>query len=224
MNRHKRIGMTRADVNPAFTERDEPRLYDAAGPLSYPREGTESMESFDTLKPGFSWLLYERKTMKPTGRGKNKTEVRTMAFELKPYKPFGELASLRDEMDKMWNRFFGEWPSTEGFRGEWAPSLDVSETEESIVVRAEVAGLDPKDIDISLTNDALTIKGKREQEKEEKEENYHRIERSYGSFSRSIRLPKEVKGDKIKASCKNGVLKITLPKSKEAKEIKIKVE
>jgi HSP20 family protein len=127
-------------------------------------------------------------------------------------------------MDKMWNRFFGEWPGPESFRGEWAPSLDVSETKDNVVVKAEVPGMEPKDIDISLTNDVLTIKGTREQEKEEKEENYHRIERSYGSFSRSVRLPREVHSDKIKASYKNGVLKITLPKSEAAKEIKIKVE
>ncbi len=147
-----------------------------------------------------------------------------MAFEVKPWKPFTELATFREEMDKMWNRFFGEWSTLEPFRGEWAPFLDVSETKESIVVKAEVPGMEPKDIDISLTNDVLTIKGKKEQDKEESEENFHRIERSYGSFSRSIRLPRGVHSDKIKASYKNGVLKITLPKSEEAKEIKIKVE
>lgn len=147
-----------------------------------------------------------------------------MAFEMKPYEPFKELASLREEMDRIWSRFFGEWPSTESFRGEWAPSLDVSETKDNIVVRAEVPGIDAKDIDVSLANNVLTIKGKKEQEKEEKEENYHRVERSYGSFSRSIRLPREVKSDKITASYKNGVLKITLPKAEESKEIKVKVE
>jgi HSP20 family protein len=147
-----------------------------------------------------------------------------MAFEVKPYKPFGDLANLREEMDRMLNRFFGEWPTTESFRGEWAPSLDVSESKENIVVRAEVPGIDAKDIDISLANDVLTIKGQKEQEREEKEENYHRVERSYGSFSRSVRLPREVSSDKIKASYKNGILKITLPKSEEAREIKIKVE
>ncbi len=159
------------------------------------------------------------------GKGDSCKEVLVMAFEVKPWKGFSELTTLREEMDKMWNRFFGgEWPSLETFRGEWAPSVDVSETKDSVVVRAEVPGLEPKDIDISLSNDVLTIRGKKEQEKEEKEENYHRIERSYGSFSRSIRLPREVQGNKIKANYKNGVLRITLPKSKEAKEIKIKVE
>jgi len=159
-----------------------------------------------------------------SGRENPEKEMGNMAFEVTPWKPFRELATIREEMDKMWNRFFGEWPSPEPFRGEWAPSLDVSETKADIVVKAEVPGMDAKDIDISLANDVLTIKGKKEQEKEEKEENYHRIERSYGSFARSIRLPREVQSDRIKASYKNGVLKITLPKSEEAKEIKIKVE
>lgn len=111
-------------------------------------------------------------------------------------------------------------------RGEWAPSLDVSETKDNIAVKAEVPGMDAKDIDISLANDVLTVKGEKKQQKEEKDENYHRVERSYGAFSRSIRLPREVQSDKIKANYKNGVLKITLPKSEEAKkkEIKIKVD
>ncbi len=149
-----------------------------------------------------------------------------MAFDLTPWRPFRELTTLRDEMDKLWNRFFGEWPSAELFRGEWAPSLDVSETKENIVVKAEIPGMDTKDIDISLANDVLTIKGEKKQEKEEKEENYHRVERSYGTFTRSIRLPVDVESNKIKATHKNGVLKITLPKSEKAKakEIKIKVD
>ena len=93
-------------------------------------------------------------------------------------------------------------------------------------MKAEVPGMDPKDIDISLSDGLLTIKGEKKQEREEKEENYHLVERSYGAFTRSIRLPKEVQSDKISASYKNGVLKVTLPKSEEAKkkEIKIKLE
>jgi HSP20 family protein len=86
--------------------------------------------------------------------------------------------------------------------------------------------MNPQDIEISLNEGVLTIKGEKKQEKEEKEEGYHLIERSYGTFTRSIRLPKDVQGDKINASFKNGVLKVVLPKSEEAKkkEIKIKVD
>lgn len=149
-----------------------------------------------------------------------------MVFELTPWRPFRELATLRDEMDRMWERFFKEWPSPELIRGEWAPCLDVSETKNNFVVKAEVPGIDAKDIDISLANDVLTIKGEEKQVKEEKDENYHRVERSYGAFSRSIQVPGEVQSDKIKASYKDGILKVTLPKSEEAKkkEIKIRVE
>jgi HSP20 family protein len=150
-----------------------------------------------------------------------------MRGELAPWGPFRELERMRREMDRLWHSFFEERPrrKTEEL-GEWGPSLDLSETKNDLVVKAEIPGIDPKDIDISLSNDILTIKGEKKQEKEEKEENYHFIERSYGSFSRSIRLPREVQSDKIDASYKNGVLKVTLPKSEEAKkrEIKIKVE
>ena len=108
----------------------------------------------------------------------------------------------------------------------WLPALDLTENPSELIVKAEIPGLDPKEVDISLADKLLTIKGEKKQEREEKEENYHLIERSFGSFSRSIQLPTEVKSDKISASYKNGILKIVLPKSEEAKkkEVKIKVE
>jgi HSP20 family protein len=155
-----------------------------------------------------------------------------MARELTVWKPLREITPFRDfermrrDMDRMWDSFF-ERGTLRGEEGrEWLPSLDVAETKNEIVVKAEVPGLDPKDIDISLSDGLLTIKGEKKQEREEKEENYHLVERSYGSFTRSIRLPNEVQSDKIKASYKNGVLKVVLPKSEEAKkkEVKIKVE
>ena len=145
--------------------------------------------------------------------------------ELTPWRPFGELTSLRREMDRLWENFFGERPLPKIWEREWAPSLEMSETKDNFVVKAEVPGIDVKDIGISLTGDVLTIKGEKRQEKEEKEEDYHLVERSYGSFSRSVRLPAEVESDRIKASYKNGILNITLPKSEKvkAKEVKIKV-
>jgi len=156
-----------------------------------------------------------------------------MAWELQTWKPFRELAPFREfdrmrkEMDRLWDSFFegGLRRRAEG-GGEWLPSLDVSETKNELVVKAEVPGMDPKDIDISLSDGMLTIKGEKKQEKEEKQADYHLVERSYGAFTRSVQLPKEVQSEKINASYKNGILKITLPKSEEAKkkEIKIKVE
>jgi HSP20 family protein len=156
-----------------------------------------------------------------------------MAKEVTLWKPFTELTpfrefeSMRRDMDRLWDSFLGgglKRRTEEG--GEWLPSLDVSETKNELMVKAEVPGMDPKDIDISLGDGVLTIKGEKKQEKEEKEADYHLVERSYGTFVRSVRLPKEVQGDKISASYEEGVLKITLQKSGEAKkkEIKIKVE
>ncbi len=156
-----------------------------------------------------------------------------MAKELTVWRPLTELAPFRDfermtrEMDRFWDSFLERRPATRiEDEGEFLPTLDLAETKNDIVVKAELPGLDPKDIDISLSNGVLTIKGEKKQEREEKEENYHLLERSYGSFVRSVRLPGEIQSDKINASYKNGVLKVTLPKSEEAKkkEIKIRVE
>lgn len=156
-----------------------------------------------------------------------------MARELTIWKPSKEVAPFRDferirkEMDHFWDSFFDLEPRRRsGDAGDWFPSLDLSETKSEIVVKAEIPGMDPKDIDISLSDGVLSIRGERKQEKEEKEEDYHLIERSYGSFARSVALPKEIKHDKISASYKDGVLRIVLPKSEEAKkkEVKIKVE
>ena len=152
-----------------------------------------------------------------------------MAKDLVRYRgPFQELDRMRRDMDRLWDSFFedrsmvrrGDW------MGEWAPSLDLAETKNEFVVKAEVPGMTPKDIDISLADGMLMIRGEKKQEKEEKEENYHFVERSYGSFTRSIRLPGEVQSDKIKAAYKDGILKVVLPKTEETrkKEIKIKVE
>jgi len=156
-----------------------------------------------------------------------KKEGYIMVWEISPWKPFRDLERMRREMDRLWDSFFEGKPSRKVEEvWEWLPSLDVSETKNDVVVKAELPGMDPKEIDISLADGILSIKGEKKQEKEEKEENYHLIERSYGSFVRSVRLPREVQSEKISASYKNGILKVTLPKSEEArkKEIKIKVE
>ena len=146
-----------------------------------------------------------------------------MAGEIAPWRPFEGLSSLRRDMDRLCERFFGEdWGLTR-WRDGWSPTLDVSETKDNIIVKTELAGVDPEDVDISLTGEVLTLKGEKKKEKEEKEEGYHLMERSYGSFSRSVRLPAEVDQDKVKANYKNGVLKITLPKTEKTKSKAIKV-
>jgi len=129
-------------------------------------------------------------------------------------------------MEKLWDRFFGERPLMKAFSGEWSPSVDVSETEDKLVVSAELPGLEAKDVNVSISGDLLIIKGEKKKEKEEKDEHHHYIERYAGSFQRSFRLPVAIQCDKVEASFKKGVLKITLPKSEEAKKkaIEIKVK
>ena len=150
-----------------------------------------------------------------------------MAWELATWKPVKEFESMRSEMDRLWDSFFVGKPRKRGDEeGHWLPSVDVSETKNDVVVKVELPGMNSKDLDISLSDGTIVIKGEKKQEKEEKEENYHFVERSYGKFIRTVPLPKEVKHDKVSASYKDGILKVVLPKSEEAKtkEIKIKVE
>jgi len=139
-----------------------------------------------------------------------------------------DFLSLRDEIDRMFDDFFGTLPErlTTGWENVWSPSVDISETDDEIIVTAELPGVKKEDIKISLQDNVLTIRGEKKQEKEHKDENYHRIERAYGSFQRSFTLPTPVNTDKIKASFKDGVLKIQLPKTEEAKmkEIPISTE
>ena len=107
---------------------------------------------------------------------------------------------------------------------EWMPPFDVSETEGEIIVKAEIPGMKVEDIDITITDGLLTIKGERKMEKEDKQENYHRIERQFGSFSRSLNLGLKVEAEGIDAGYKEGVLTVTLPKAEEDKPKKIEVK
>ena len=141
--------------------------------------------------------------------------------------PFRELDRMRREMDQIWGSLFTEKATGRGESaafGEWFPEFDLSETKYELIVKAEVPGISPKDINISLVDNTLTIKGEKKQQMEEKDENYHYIGRGYGSFVRTIPLSREVQGDKVKASYKDGILKIVLPKSEEAKEKEIQVK
>jgi HSP20 family protein len=134
-----------------------------------------------------------------------------------PWRPLGEMTSLRREMDRLLERFFGEVPGAELQGGTWQPRLDMAETKDMLTITAELPGLESKDLDVSVSGDVLTIKGEKKQEKEEKDEQRHIVERSYGAFVRMVRLPTAVAQDKIKASFKNGVLTVSLPKTEEAK-------
>ena len=147
-------------------------------------------------------------------------------MELVPWRPFGELSSFRGEMDKFLNRYFGERPFA-GMPSEgWAPSVDISETKDNFIVKAELPGLEAKDVNVSISGDLLIIKGEKKKEEEEKDEHHHYVERYSGSFQRVFVLPGRVKGDKVDAIFEKGVLKVTLPKVEEAKkkEIEVKVK
>jgi HSP20 family protein len=134
--------------------------------------------------------------------------------------------SLREEMDKMFEDFFGKTGFSSMTEGAWVPPIDVQETKKDVVVMMDIPAIDPKEVSISIMEDRLTVKGERKREEEAKEVDYYRSERIYGSFQRIIQLPSEVVGDKAKASYKDGVLKITIPKSQKAvpKEVKIEVQ
>lgn len=139
--------------------------------------------------------------------------------------PFRDLVTLRDRM----NRLFEDAVSTA--RGEekdlisssWAPAVDIYEDENQLVLTAEIPGISEKDIEIKIEDNTLTILGERKMEKETREENYHRIERAYGSFFRSFTLPNYIEQDKIHAEHENGVLKISMPKKPELKPRKVKI-
>jgi HSP20 family protein len=105
----------------------------------------------------------------------------------------------------------------------WNPSVDIFENDHNVVIKAELPGMNAADIDVKLENNVLTLKGERHFEKETKEENYHRVEREYGTFSRSFAIPTAISGDQVTAEYKDGVLKIVLPKREESKPKPIKV-
>jgi HSP20 family protein len=136
--------------------------------------------------------------------------------------PFRELTVLQDRMNRLFQDFAPRGEQ-ELMAGNFVPAVDIYEDEQGITVKAELPGLDPKDVDVRVENNVLTIRGERKFEKEEKEENFHRIERRYGSFVRSFTLPTSVDTDNVKADYENGVLKIQLAKRAEAKPKQIKV-
>jgi HSP20 family protein len=130
------------------------------------------------------------------------------------------LLAFQHEMDNLIGHFFGNGQLAPWLEGSFSPSVDVSETDKDVCVTVELPGMDEKDIDLAIAENALTIKGEKKTEKEEKNEGRYHIERSYGSFQRRIMLPCEVNTDKTKATFKKGVLKVTLPKTAKAQNFK----
>jgi len=131
---------------------------------------------------------------------------------------------LQDRMNRLFEDASRNWKSDEpASTTTWSPAVDIFETESEIVVKAEVPGMERKDITLNLENNVLTLKGERRFLKEAKEENYHRIERSYGGFSRAFSIPATVDEEKIRADYQDGVLKIVLPKKEQLRPKQIKI-
>ncbi|MFQ6069251.1 MAG: Hsp20/alpha crystallin family protein [Candidatus Aminicenantales bacterium] len=138
--------------------------------------------------------------------------------------PFRDLMTLRERMNRLFEDVFtARGEERDLISGSWTPSVDIYESENDLVLTAELPGIDENDIEIKIEDNTLMLSGERKFEKETKEENYHRIERAYGSFSRSFTLPHYIDHDKIKAEHENGVLKITMPKKPELKPRKVKI-
>lgn len=135
--------------------------------------------------------------------------------------PFRGLSTLQDEVNRLFDSTFKS--KTDSSLAAWAPAVDIYETENELVVKADLPDLTEKDIDVRVENNMLTIRGERKYDQTVKEDNYLRVERSYGAFSRSFSLPNTVNTDAIQASYKNGVLKVELPKRAESKPKQVKV-
>jgi len=159
------------------------------------------------------------------GKKKEKTELVTKE-ETRPEALFGEV-------ERYFDRFFRHpfshlTPPSWGFPdlpklGEISPSVDIFEEGAEMVVKAEIPGIGKEDLNVSITEDTLTISGEKKHEEKVEKKDYHRIERSYGSFCRSFRLPDNVNGEKAKASFKDGLLEVRIPKTKETKQKKIQI-
>jgi HSP20 family protein len=144
------------------------------------------------------------------------------------WEPFRDLVTIQGRMNRLFDEAFrggsgagadDDW----ALGGSWAPAVDVFEKDGNIVLKAELPGVDPKDVDIRVENNVLSLRGERKFEGEVDRESYHRVERAYGSFARTFTLPSVVNTEKIQAEFKDGLLKVTLPKREEAKPKQIAI-
>ena len=145
-----------------------------------------------------------------------------MRTTLSRWEPFRGASTLQEQVNRIFSDVL-ERSGEESSLTSWAPAVDIYETEHELVVKADLPDVDPKDLDIRVENNILTIRGERKFEKNVNEENYLRVERAYGSFSRSFSLANTVNSEAIKADYQNGVLTLTVPKREEAKPKQIKV-
>lgn len=141
------------------------------------------------------------------------------------YDPFRDLRSLQDEVNRLFTSNLTRSFDDEGIaRGAWSPSVDIYENKDQIVLEAELPGMNREDFDLSVENNVITLRGERHFEKKDDSDNYHRVERAYGSFTRSFTLPQTVAAEGANAEYRNGVLRVTLPKREETKARRIEVK
>ena len=141
------------------------------------------------------------------------------------WEPLRDLMTSQRGIDRLFKEAFTPfYDEGESSTRTWAPPVDIYETENDIVLKAELPGMDPKDVEVKVEDNTLYLKGERKFEKEVRNENYHRVERSYGSFARSFSLPNSISSEKVKAEFKDGLLTLTLPKREEAKPRTIKID
>jgi HSP20 family protein len=139
------------------------------------------------------------------------------------WEPFDEMMSMRESMDRLFEDFFSRRPRQAGPLV-WQPAVEISETDTDILVKAELPGIDPKNVEVNVTGDVLTIKGEAKAEQEEKRRGYYRRELRYGAFQRAIALPIEVRGDEAKATFRHGILEVRVPKAERVRPKSVKVE
>jgi len=165
----------------------------------------------------------DREILEPISNHQILKEDFTMTV-LTRWEPFREFATLQDRINRVFRDSYSGAGQDEALTtSSFAPAVDVYEDEHKVSLKIEVPGIDEKDIDVRVENNTLTVHGERKIEKEEKEENYRRVERQYGSFTRTFTLPTTVDTENVSANYDKGVLKITLPKKAEAKPKQIKV-
>src|SRR5947207_9980669 len=141
------------------------------------------------------------------------------------YDPFRDLRSLQDEVNRLFTSNLTRSFDDEGIaRGAWSPSVDIFENKDHIVLEAELPGMNREDFELSVENNVITLRGERHFEKKDESDNYHRVERSYGSFTRSFTLPNTVSAERANAEYSNGVLRVTLPKREETKARRIEIK
>lgn len=140
--------------------------------------------------------------------------------------PFREMSSLQERMNRLMSDFRTRtpWTEEEMAQGAWVPAVDIYETKDSIVLNVELPGVTKEEISLEVKDNTLTLRGEKKMEKDVKEESYHRMERTYGSFMRAFTLPSTVQQEKVKARFRDGILEVSIPKAEEAKPKQIKVE